>query len=220
MPQDEQALRELDTSYETNRVFEVEKVGLGFRLVSRQLPEARRQGFDVLAHELGSEDKPWTDAWVATDPSGSLVGFVATSFESWNARLRLWHLYTAPRSRRGGVARRLVEEAAAEGRRRHAVHLFVETPSVNAPAIAAYERLGFHLVGLDSSLYDGTPAAGETAVPIRAMRCIDGRNAVSHSRSMTPDRRRAHGASPRGGPVPYGGIDVLRNSRKLVRLFV
>lgn len=164
MPQDEQALRELDTSYETNRVFEVEKVGFGLRLVPRQLPEARRQGFDVLAHELGSEEKPWTDAWVATDPNRGLVGFVATSFESWNARLRLWHLYTAPRSRRGGVARRLVEEAAAEGRRRHAVHLFVETPSVNAPALAAYERLGFHLVGLDSSLYDGTPAAGETAV--------------------------------------------------------
>lgn len=164
MPQDEQALRELDTSYETTRVFEVEKVGFVFRLVSRPLPEARRQGFDVLANELRNEDRPWTDAWVATDPNRSLVGFVATSFESWNARLRLWHLYTAPSSRRRGVARRLVEEAAAEGRRRHAVHLFVETPSVNAPAIAAYERLGFHLVGLDSSLYDGTPAAGETAV--------------------------------------------------------
>lgn len=164
MPQVEQALRELDTSYETNRVFEVRKVGLEFRLVPRQLPEPRRQGFDDLAHELRNEDKPWTDAWVATDPDRSLVGFAATSFESWNARLRLWHLYTAPRARRGGVARRLVEEAAAEGRRRRAVYLFVETPSVNAPAIAAYERLGFHLVGLDSSLYDGTSATGQTAV--------------------------------------------------------
>lgn len=40
----------------------------------------------------------------------------------------------------------------------------VETPSVNAPAIAACERLGFEPVGFDTSLYDGTPAGGDTAV--------------------------------------------------------
>lgn len=153
MPQDEQPLRELNTSYETNLVFEVQRVG-----------------FDDLAPELRSVDRPWTDAWVATDPNDNLVGVIATSFESWNGRLRLWHLYTAPGARRHGVARILVEEAATEGRRCHAVHLSVETPSANAPAIAVYERLGFELVGLDTSLYDGTPAAGETAVyPARGL---------------------------------------------------
>ena len=37
-----------------------------------------------------------------------------------------------------------------------AVHLFIEVPNVNAPAIAAYRQLGFRLVGADASLYDGT----------------------------------------------------------------
>ena len=42
--------------------------------------------------------------------------------------------------------------------------LFVEVPNVNAPAIAAYRQLGFRLVGADASRYDGTAAAGQTAV--------------------------------------------------------
>lgn len=164
LPQDEQALHELDTSYDTKLVYEVHTSELELRLVAQELAQPRRGGFTALASELRDEKRPWTEAWVALGTNGGVVGFAATSFESWNARLRLWHLYTAPTARRGGVARRLVEQAIAEGRRRNAVHLFVETPSVNAPAITVYQRLGFHLVGLDTSLYDGTPAAGETAV--------------------------------------------------------
>jgi ribosomal protein S18 acetylase RimI-like enzyme len=41
---------------------------------------------------------------------------------------------------------------------------WLETSNVNLPAVRAYERLGFRLCGLDTSLYEGTPAEGEVAL--------------------------------------------------------
>ena len=38
------------------------------------------------------------------------------------------------------------------------------TTNLNLPGVQAYERLGFHLCGLDTSLYDATPSEGEVAL--------------------------------------------------------
>jgi len=43
-------------------------------------------------------------------------------------------------------------------------HIWLETSSLNAPGVAAYRALGFSLSGVDLTLYDGTPAEGETAL--------------------------------------------------------
>ena len=40
----------------------------------------------------------------------------------------------------------------------------METSNLNLPGVRAYERLGFQVCGLDTSLYDGTPSEGEVAL--------------------------------------------------------
>ncbi|CAL9338026.1 hypothetical protein SUDANB95_00207 [Actinosynnema sp. ALI-1.44] len=52
----------------------------------------------------------------------------------------------------------------AEGRRRAARTAWLETSSVNVPAVRAHQRMGFTPCGLDTTLYAGTPADGETAL--------------------------------------------------------
>ncbi|MBB3049223.1 ribosomal protein S18 acetylase RimI-like enzyme [Prauserella isguenensis] len=47
--------------------------------------------------------------------------------------------------------------------RNGARHVCLETQNTNTPAVHAYRAMGFDIVGLDRTLYDGD-AAGETAL--------------------------------------------------------
>jgi ribosomal protein S18 acetylase RimI-like enzyme len=164
LPEDADGLRLIDTSYVSDREYVAIRSGRELHFGPRDLGEQQRHGFDALAGDLDRTDRLWSDGFVATTGSGVIVGFIAAGFESWNRRLRIWHLYVSPNHRRLGIARRLYSTVAALGRQLAASHLFVETPNINAPAIATYERLGLQIVGFDSSLYDATPAQGEIAV--------------------------------------------------------
>jgi len=42
--------------------------------------------------------------------------------------------------------------------------VWLETSNVNVPGIAAYTRLGYALCGVDTTLYEATAAAAETAI--------------------------------------------------------
>lgn len=86
---------------------------------------------------------------------GRVCGFAATSYQAWNRRLVLWHLYVAPEHRRRGVARTLLGAAGDVGRRRGARQLWLETQDVKLPAVRAYQRLGLQVCGFDTTLYDG-----------------------------------------------------------------
>jgi RimJ/RimL family protein N-acetyltransferase len=50
--------------------------------------------------------------------------------------------------------------AGALGARR----VWLETSNVNAPGIAAYERLGYSLCGVDVTHYESTATASESAI--------------------------------------------------------
>jgi GNAT superfamily N-acetyltransferase len=113
--------------------------------------------------DLESPTRPYDQAWVAS-VGEVIVGFAGSSFEVWNKRLVLWHLYVDPAHRRQGIARQLLEAVEAEGVSRGARHLWLETSSLNVPGVAAYRALGFSLTGADLTLYDGTPAEGEAAL--------------------------------------------------------
>jgi ribosomal protein S18 acetylase RimI-like enzyme len=89
---------------------------------------------------------------------------VATRYEAWNRRVVIWHLYVSGEYRRRGVGGRLLETALAAAREAGARTAWLETSNLNVPAVRAYERLGFVLCGLDTTLYDGTPAEGEVAL--------------------------------------------------------
>ena len=70
-------------------------------------------------------------------------------------------LAVAPQVRRRGVGRALVEAAALEAARRGARSFFLEVAEDNPAALALYESVDFHAVGLRRAYYarPGAPAA-------------------------------------------------------------
>lgn len=164
VPDDVAEVLRIDTSYLTDTEYALARDEVGIAITPRPLGEPRRYGFDALAPDLERDDRSWDTAIVVTTATDTIIGFAALNFEPWNRRLRLWHLYVAPDHRRAGVARTLIEAATRRAGELRASHLFVETPSVNAPAVRAYQRLGFQLVGFDASLYRSTPGEGQIAI--------------------------------------------------------
>lgn len=151
----------IDTSFTTGQVYDVIVEGDSIRLALRDLTTAVSKRFPLA--DLDSPERPYDRAWVALEGE-RIVGFAASSFEAWNRRLVLWHLYVDPPHRGRGVARQLLRMVEEYGVLRGARHLWLETSSLNAPGIAAYRALGYSLTGADLTLYDGTPAEGETAL--------------------------------------------------------
>ncbi|MDA8346395.1 MAG: GNAT family N-acetyltransferase [Thermaerobacter sp.] len=157
LPEDIEALRRIDTSFETDVILRVAAVPTGF-LVEPTKTATLAKAFPP--DEWFAEDRLWEAGWVAI-ADGRIIGFAATRYESWNRRLAVWHLYVDKAARRRGIGRSLLETALAHGRRQGARSL--EVSNVNAPAVRAYEARKFTLAGLDLSLYHHTLASGEVA---------------------------------------------------------
>ncbi len=155
------ALRELDTSFASDRSYRFTRTTSGFQLTEEQLARPLRKCYDLSA-ELESGRSPW-DAVALAWTGGHVVGMAATTFEAWNRRQVLNELHVAPSMRRRGLARRLLAEVHRCAGRNGAREIWVETQNVNAPAIAAYLRLGFHLTGVDVSRY-APPHDDEVAI--------------------------------------------------------
>jgi ribosomal protein S18 acetylase RimI-like enzyme len=115
-----------------------------------------------LIGELTDPESRWTVGSVA-EIGARTVGFCAAGFEPWNRRATLWHLYVDRPARRRGVGRALLSQVVDFAKECGARQLWLETQDSNVPAIRAYERLGFDVVGFDLSLYENPPG-GEVAV--------------------------------------------------------
>jgi ribosomal protein S18 acetylase RimI-like enzyme len=161
LPQDAAGIAGLDTAFTTLQVYDVAVVGEEIRLNLRTLDAALTKRFPL--DDLQDVDRPYDQAWVAVEDA-TIVGFVATSYASWNRRLVLWHLYVDPTHHRRGIARALLQAVDAHAITRGARTVWLETSSLNAPGVAAYRALGFSLSGVDLTLYDGTPAQVEVAL--------------------------------------------------------
>jgi GNAT superfamily N-acetyltransferase len=161
LERDAALIRWVDTSFETGAVFQVQSDGIGFRFV-----ETRADPPIVKTLPLGEPftGRDWESTWLALEGGRRAVGVVATEYQEWNRRAVIWHLYVSPSHRRLGIGGRLLETALQAAREAGARTAWLETSNVNVPAVRAYERLGFRLCGLDTSLYDGTPAEGEVAL--------------------------------------------------------
>ena len=160
-PADFPTIRALDTSFTTGVILSAVVDEDGFRLAPVKLSQPLTKTLPVL--DLGDSDQSWEFAIVAT--AGELiVGFAAAELQNWNKRLVLSHLYVDSGSRRLGIGRALIDVVLQYAATVGANHLWAETSNLNVPAIAAYRRWGFELCGLDTTLYQGTPAAGETAL--------------------------------------------------------
>jgi GNAT superfamily N-acetyltransferase len=161
LPHDAAAIEAIDTGFTTNVIYDVVASGDGFDMRERRLGDPLTKRFPL--DDVRSGDRPWSHAFVA-EVDGRCVGFAAAGFEPWNLRLVLWHLYVDPPARGRGVGRRLVERAGDLARDLVARHIWLETSNLNHPGVAAYRALGFTLTGVDTTLYDGTPAEGEVAL--------------------------------------------------------
>jgi len=156
---DRRAVEAIDTSFETASVFDVVAGGRAIELVERPLAQPLVKRYSIA--EVFAPWARWQHGWVADD--GGVRGFATVALEEWHERLVLWFLYIAPAWRRRGVGRALLERAEAHGRDAGATHVWLETSSVNVPGVAAYERLGYALVGADT-LYYGSYMPGEAAL--------------------------------------------------------
>ena len=161
LPDDAQQIIGIDTSFTTDAIYTACRDGdrMGLRLAALETPITKR--FPL--YDLDKRDRPWEFAAVAL-VDDRICGFVAAGYQAWNRRATIWHLYVDRSERRQGIARLLVDRAHRYGTARGALHLWLETSSLNLPGVRAYRRLGFELCGLDTPLYDGTPASGETAL--------------------------------------------------------
>jgi ribosomal protein S18 acetylase RimI-like enzyme len=126
------------------------------------IPSVPRQKSHELAEYLEDPAPPWSEGYVA-EVDGRIVGFAALGFEPWNRRAVLWHMYVDRPARGTGVARALLNVIVARAREAGTRQVWLETQDTNVPAISAYEKLGFTIVGFDRSFY-GNPPAAETAV--------------------------------------------------------
>src|SRR5690242_5868871 len=94
---DRAAVSALDTSFETDVVFDVAVTARALALTERRLDAPR-----IKRYSMGEAFAPWSSwdtAWVAEE-DGAIAGFAAVEHEAWHARLVLWHLYVARAQRR------------------------------------------------------------------------------------------------------------------------
>jgi ribosomal protein S18 acetylase RimI-like enzyme len=157
---DSAGIAALDMSFATTAMYEVETGPREFHLVEKQIPR-RVKRFAV--YDLGRPDREWDEAHVATE-DGRIVGFVASSYQFWNRRVVLWHIYVDLPWRGKGLGEKLLAKVFERATREKALSVFLETSNLNVPGVAWYEKRGFVLGGVDTTLYSGTEAASEKAL--------------------------------------------------------
>lgn len=157
---DRAGLDAIDTSFDTASVLDVVVGPRRIDLVERPLAAPRTKRYPI--DEVFAAWSTWDTAFVADD--GRICGLAAVQHQAWNARLVLWHFYVTPARRREGIGRALLAHVEQHGRTVGARRVWLETSSVNVPAITAYTRLGYALCGADVTLYDGTETADEAAI--------------------------------------------------------
>jgi len=150
-PEDRASLLVLDTSFTTDREYRLERGDHSFALDEVSIIRSVQKSYP-LENEIDALT-PFDWVQVASD-GGAVVGLVAMKLENWNRRANVHHLYLAPSAHRQGVGRAMIEAALKEAKRCHMRSLWAETQTTNYAAVRFYERTGFTLCGLDTSLYD------------------------------------------------------------------
>jgi ribosomal protein S18 acetylase RimI-like enzyme len=161
---DRHAIEALDTSFETDTIFELVTGPRAVELAERRLERAMTKRYAI--DEVFAPWASWERGWVAE--ADGVRGFAVVQHEAWHQRLILWFLYIDRGFRQRGLGRALLERAETYGRSVAASHVWLETSNVNVPGVRAYERLGYSLCGADS-LYYGSYMPGESAIHLAKM---------------------------------------------------
>lgn len=158
---DRGAVALLDVETEVNSLAVLRLADGRFTWTESPLKVTRKKHHN-LAEYLAEDPTSWDVGFVAI-LDGLVVGFAAASLEAWNRRLVLQHMYVDGTARGQGVGTALLHAVLSSGQAEDAQHVWLETQTDNVPAIRAYERMGFRVVGLDQTLY-GDREEADTAV--------------------------------------------------------
>jgi ribosomal protein S18 acetylase RimI-like enzyme len=82
-----------------------------------------------------------------------LIGLAVCEVHAWNNSLWVHEFHIAENYRLQGLGRRLMHRICHVAKGRGLRIVVCETQNKNAPAIAAYHKMGFHLEGVDLSYY-------------------------------------------------------------------
>lgn len=158
---DRESVAAMDVATEINAIAIMQFTHNRFTWRASTLETPSRKRHDVAAY-LDEEPKTWGESLVAS-LDDVIVGFAASALSTWNGRLTIQHMYVDRASRGSGVGKALLRALLCGEDAREAQHAWLETQTDNVPAIRAYERMGFRVVGLDQTLY-GDGLQTETAV--------------------------------------------------------
>lgn len=158
---DQRSVAQLDVDTHVQTFAEVQLHAGTFSWRERPLRRPVVKNHD-LPHCLTETPPAWDQALVET-VDHRVRGFAAYAYSSWNRRIVLLHMYVDAAVRGQGVGQALLGEILSGPVARSAQHIWLETQTNNVPAIRAYGRMGFRIVGLDQTLYADRPGA-ETAL--------------------------------------------------------
>ena len=157
LPEDEPGIAKIDASFTTTAYFDVEAGPRSLTLIETPIPPQKKRFY---VYDLGQDWRQWDEAHVAVS-DGKIIGFVASSYQFWNRRVVLWHIYVDPPFRRQGLGDKLLAKVFDRAERKKALCVYFETSNFNTPGIAWYEKRGFSLGGVDTTLYSCDPASRE-----------------------------------------------------------
>lgn len=141
--------KEFSVEYETSGYYDLIKEDFSFTFVFKKLDKIEKRGF---------KDKMCAE-WL-TDPhlfgafiNEKLVGFIETSKEEWNSRLRVSNILIDKEYRHLGIGTKLMERVKIFAKENKFRQIVLETQSCNVNAINFYLKKGFSLIGLDAYSY-------------------------------------------------------------------
>jgi GNAT superfamily N-acetyltransferase len=161
-PDDRESLLALDPSFTTDRIYRVVATTVSFVLQDSAITPPLQKVYDLTAEV---ESFPKLDQVIIAEIDAHLAGVAALTYEAWNRRAILRHLYVGPMYRGQGIGRTLIDAIVQAAQHFQARCLWLETQNVNYGAIQFYQQVGFQCCGLDMALYDLEGATTEeTAV--------------------------------------------------------
>lgn len=81
------------------------------------------------------------------------IGITLAELRYWNKSLWVWELHVAESHRRRRIGQQLIDTLAEKARAVGLRALICETQNTNIPAIRFYQKMGFHIEGIDLSYY-------------------------------------------------------------------
>jgi ribosomal protein S18 acetylase RimI-like enzyme len=155
---DMDAIYELDHSFITDHVWQQSSGGNNaelqtiFRLA--KLPRQISVPFPHDARALQRCLHRCDFVWVALDTSHEVVGYLGMTMIAWQNTGWIPVLAVAPKSRRQGIATKLLQVALSQAKQERAHSITLDVPTKNYPATQFCLARGFRFAGFADNYYD------------------------------------------------------------------